>query len=203
MLIIGIAGGTGSGKSTVVRQIVSRLGEGRVSVIPQDAYYYDSSHLPLEERRKKNFDHPDSIEFSLLAQHVRDLRAGKTIQQPTYSYITCSRLPETVEVHPTEVVIVEGILILCNEELRSEIDIKVYVDADDDDRLARVIQRDITERGRDAQMTLDRYAKTVKPSHIQFVEPTKRFADIIVPQGGMNEVAIDVMAKYINAHLPA
>ncbi|MCQ2235786.1 MAG: uridine kinase [Bacteroidales bacterium] len=202
MLIIGIAGGTGSGKSTVVRQIVSRLGEGRVSVIPQDAYYYDSSDLPLEERRKKNFDHPDSIEFSLLAQHVRDLRAGKTIQQPTYSYITCSRQQETVEVHPTEVVIVEGILILGNDELRKEIDIKVYVDADDDDRLARVIQRDIAERGRDAQTVLDRYAKTVKPSHIQFVEPTKRFADIIVPQGGLNQVAIDVMAKYIDAHLP-
>lgn len=201
MLIIGIAGGTGSGKSTVVRQIVARLGEGRVSVVSQDAYYYDSSHLPLEERRKKNFDHPSSIEFPLLAQHIRDLRAGMTIQQPTYSYITCSRLAETVEIHPTEVVIVEGILILGNDELRKEIDIKVYVDADDDDRLARVIQRDMAERGRDAQMTLDRYAKTVKPSHLQFVEPTKRFADIIIPQGGMNQVAIDILAKYINSHL--
>lgn len=201
MLIIGIAGGTGSGKSTVVRQIVARLGEGRVSVVSQDAYYYDSSHLPLEERRKKNFDHPSSIEFPLLAQHIRDLRAGKTIQQPTYSYITCSRLVETIEIQPTEVVIVEGILILGNDELRKEIDIKVYVDADDDDRLARVIQRDMAERGRDAQMTLDRYAKTVKPSHLQFVEPTKRFADIIIPQGGMNQVAIDILAKYINSHL--
>ncbi|MCQ2200957.1 MAG: uridine kinase [Bacteroidales bacterium] len=201
MLIIGIAGGTGSGKSTVVRQIVARLGEGRVSVVSQDAYYYDSSHLPLEERRKKNFDHPSSIEFPLLAQHIRDLRAGKTIQQPTYSYITCSRLAETIEIQPTEVVIVEGILILGNDELRKEIDIKVYVDADDDDRLARVIQRDMAERGRDAQMTLDRYAKTVKPSHLQFVEPTKRFADIIIPQGGMNQVAIDILAKYINSHL--
>lgn len=201
MLIIGIAGGTGSGKSTVVRQIVARLGEGRVSVVSQDAYYYDSSYLPLEERRKKNFDHPSSIEFPLLAQHIRDLRAGKTIQQPTYSYITCSRLAETIEIQPTEVVIVEGILILGNDELRKEIDIKVYVDADDDDRLARVIQRDMAERGRDAQMTLDRYAKTVKPSHLQFVEPTKRFADIIIPQGGMNQVAIDILAKYINSHL--
>lgn len=201
MLIIGIAGGTGSGKSTVVRQIVARLGEGRVSVVSQDAYYYDSSHLPLEERRKKNFDHPSSIEFPLLAQHIRDLRAGKTIQQPIYSYITCSRLVETIEIQPTEVVIVEGILILGNDELRKEIDIKVYVDADDDDRLARVIQRDMAERGRDAQMTLDRYAKTVKPSHLQFVEPTKRFADIIIPQGGMNQVAIDILAKYINSHL--
>lgn len=136
-----------------------------------------------------------------MAQHIRDLRAGKTIQQPTYSYITCSRLAETVEIHPTEVVIVEGILILGNDELRKEIDIKVYVDADDDDRLARVIQRDMAERGRDAQMTLDRYAKTVKPSHLQFVEPTKRFADIIIPQGGMNQVAIDILAKYINSHL--
>jgi uridine kinase len=197
MLVIGIAGGTGSGKTTVVNKIVEFFTEGEVAVMTQDAYYFDNSHLPLDERRKKNFDHPESIEFTLMTEHVRLLKEGKTIEQPTYSFITCTRQKETITIQPRHVLIVEGILCLADEELRKLMDVKVFVDCASDLRLSRVIRRDIMERGRDVQTVLDRYELTVRPSHLQFIEPTKNFADIIVPQGGMNEKAIEILTHYI------
>jgi uridine kinase len=201
MLIIGIAGGTGSGKTTVVRKILERLPVGEVAILPQDSYYRDSSHLPLEERLEINFDHPDSIEFELLTKHLKELRKGKTIDQPIYSYLTCTRAPETIPVKPCHVIIVEGILILSNPELRKMMDLKVFVDADADDRLMRVIDRDIVERGRSVNKVMERYECTVKPMHLQFIEPTKRFADLIIPQGGNNHIAIDILTKYIENNL--
>lgn len=201
MLIIGIAGGTGSGKSTVVRKILEQLPAGEVAILPQDSYYRDSSHLPLEERLEINFDHPDSIEFELLLKHVKELRKGKTIEQPIYSYLTCTRATETISVKPCHVIIVEGILVLTNAELRKQMDLKVFVDADADDRLIRVINRDIIERGRSVNKVMERYELTVKPMHVQFIEPTKRFADIIVPQGGNNHVAIDILTHFIEKNL--
>ncbi len=201
MLIVGIAGGTGSGKTTVVRRIIERLPVGCVTVVPQDNYYKDNSHLPMEERQKINFDHPDAIEWTLLIEHIKDLKNKKRIQQPIYSYLTCTRSKETIEIVPSSVIIVEGILILSQPELRELMDLKIFVDADADDRLSRVIQRDIVERGRSVAMVLDRYDKTVKPSHLQFIEPTKRYADIIVPQGGNNQVAINLLTQFIIQHL--
>lgn len=201
MLIIGIAGGTGSGKTTVVRKILERLPEGEVVILPQDSYYRDSSHLPLEERLEINFDHPDSIEFELLVKHLKDLRKGKTIEQPIYSYLTCTRATETIPIKPCHVIIVEGILVLTNPELRKMMDLKVFVDADADDRLIRVINRDIIERGRSVNKVMERYECTVKPMHLQFIEPSKRFADLIIPQGGNNHVAIDILTKYIENKL--
>ncbi len=201
MLIIGIAGGTGSGKTTVVKRILEKLPPEKVSVISQDAYYKDNSDIPLEERQKINFDHPNAIEFDLLVEHLTDLKNGKGINQPTYSYLTCTRQPETVRVEPQEVVIVEGILIFNCERLRNLCNIKIYVSADDDDRLSRVIQRDILERGRTIEKVLERYEKSVKPMHNQFIEPTKRYADIIVPQGGHNKVAIDILRSIIEQKL--
>ena len=201
MLIIGIAGGTGSGKTTVVRKITERLPAGEVAILPQDSYYRDSSHLPLEERLEINFDHPASIEFELLTKHLKELRKGHPIQQPIYSYLTCTRSEETVPVNPCKVIIVEGILILSNPELRKLMDLKIFVDADADDRLIRVINRDIVERGRSVNKVMERYECTVKPMHLQFIEPTKRFADIIVPQGGNNHIAIDILTKYIENSL--
>jgi uridine kinase len=197
MLVIGIAGGTGSGKTTVVNKIVEFFTEGEVAVMTQDSYYYDNSHLPLDERRKKNFDHPESIEFTLMTKHIRQLKEGITIQQPTYSFITCTRQEETITIQPRHVLIVEGILCLADEELRKLMDVKVYVDCASDLRLSRVIRRDIMERGRNVETVLDRYEKTVRPSHMQFIEPTKNFADIIVPQGGLNEKAIEILTHYI------
>ncbi len=197
MLIIGIAGGTGSGKTTVVRKILERLPAGEVAILPQDSYYKDSGHLPLEERLEINFDHPDSIEFELLTKHLKELRKGKNICQPIYSYLSCTRATETIEVKPCHVIIVEGILVLTNPELRKLMDLKVFVDADADDRLIRVINRDIVERGRSVNKVMERYEKTLKPMHLQFIEPTKRFADIIIPQGGNNHIAIDILTKYI------
>ena len=201
MFIIGIAGGTGCGKSTVVRKIIDKLPENQVAVIPQDSYYIDNGHIPLIERQKINFDHPSSLEFPLLVDHIRMLKNGETIEQPTYSYLTCTRNQETINVKPTKVVIVEGILIFSHKPLRDLMDIKVFVDAEPDDRLSRVIKRDIEERGRVIEQVLDRYYETVKPMHIQFIEPTKRFADIIVPQGGNNEVAINVLATITKERL--
>jgi len=197
MLVIGIAGGTGSGKTTVVDKIVESFTEGEVAVLSQDSYYYDNGHLSLEERRKKNFDHPDSIEFSLLVDHIKKLKNGETIEEPTYSFIHCERLKETIPVEPRHVLIVEGSLCLANEELRNLMDVKVYVDCASDVRLSRVIRRDIMERGRDVETVLDRYEKTVRPSHLQFIEPTKNFADIIIPQGGLNQKAIEILTHYI------
>ncbi len=201
MLIVGIAGGTGSGKTTVIRKLMEVLPEEQVVVIPQDAYYKDNGHLPLEERQKINFDHPDSVEFSLLINHLRELKKGNPVNMPIYSYLTCLRSPDSVIIKPSMVVLVEGILILCDSGLRDMLDIKVFVDADADDRLGRVIQRDIEERGRNVQMVLERYHKTVKPSHLQFIEPSKRYADIIIPGGGENQVGIEVLVTIIERHL--
>ncbi|NLU38741.1 MAG: uridine kinase [Bacteroidales bacterium] len=201
MLIIGIAGGTGSGKTTVVNEIVKRLPKDDVVIIPQDAYYRDNKDIPLEERKKMNYDHPDSIEFELLVEHLKILKTGQSIQQPIYSYLTCSRHQETIKVEPKHVVIVEGILCLTQPELRKLMDIKVFVDCEADLRLSRVIQRDIIERGRGVDQTLDRYEKTVRPMHLQFIEPSKHFADIIVPQGGQNIVAINILTQFIEKQL--
>ncbi|MCX6246326.1 MAG: uridine kinase [Bacteroidetes bacterium] len=201
MLIIGIAGGSGSGKSTVVKQIIRLLPKDAVSIIPQDAYYRDNGHLSAEERARINFDHPSSIEFNLLIRHLDELKTGGSVEMPVYSYVTCARSKETIPVVPKEVIIVEGILILTNPRLRKRMDIKVYVDADGDDRLMRIIRRDIEERGRSFQQVLQHYDKFVKPMHLQFIEPTKRYADIIVPQGGQNHVAIDVLASRIKMYL--
>lgn len=201
MLIIGIAGGSGSGKTTVVKALTDQLKE-RVVVIPQDSYYKDSSHLPMEERQKVNFDHPDSIDFDLLVRHLKELKTGRSIEQPVYSYITCSRSKtETITVNPAEVIIVEGILIFCCAELRNQMDIKIFVDADDDDRLMRVMARDIIERGKTVETVIQRYSRTVKPMFLQFIEPSKRYADVIIPQGGHNKVAIDVIAATIEKSL--
>lgn len=201
MLVVGIAGGTGSGKTTVVKKIIENLSGRSVSVIPQDSYYRDNSHIPPAKRQEINFDHPDSVEFPLLVEHIKKLKMGQAIEQPVYSYITCTRLPETVTVEPQQVIILEGILILTYPPLRDMIDIKVYVDADADDRLGRVIHRDLEERGRQVGQVLERYEKTVKPMHLQFIEPTKRYADIIVPQGGENKVAIDILTSIIEKNL--
>ena len=201
MLVIGIAGGTGSGKTTVVQKIVERLHTDQVTVIPQDSYYKDNSHLPLEERQELNFDHPDSIDWGLMVQQVMMLKSGNAIEQPIYSYITCTRSRETLHIEPTHVIILEGILIFSDPALRDCMDIKIFVDADADDRLSRVISRDIIERGRSVNKVLERYDKTVKPMHLQFIEPTKRYADISVPQGGHNTVAITMLMATIEKAL--
>jgi uridine kinase len=201
MLVIGIAGGTGSGKTTVVRKIIESLPKDSVAVIPQDCYYKDNAHIPLEERLKMNYDEPASIEWSLLCRHIRELRDGKTIQMPTYDFITCSRLKETVKTPPSEVVVIEGILVLTDPELREMMDVKVFVDADADERLIRVIQRDCVERGRTPQMVIDRYQSTLKPMHELYIEPSKRYADLIIPQGGNNKVAIRLLTDYIRSLL--
>lgn len=201
MLIIGIAGGSGSGKTTVVQAITEQL-KDRVVVIPQDSYYKDLSHFTAEQKKENNFDHPDSIDFDLLCKHLKELKEGKTIEQPVYSYITCERSKtETVTVNPADVIIVEGILIFTCSKLRKEMDIKLFVDADDDDRLMRVMARDIIERGKTVENVIERYSKTVKPMYLQFIEPSKRYADVIVPQGGHNKVAIDIISARIEKSL--
>lgn len=197
MLIIGIAGGSGSGKSTVVNQIIKQMQKQMVTVIPQDAYYKDNGHKSAEERAKINFDHPSSIEWNLLIRQLDQLRAGEPIEMPIYSYVTCARSKKTILIKPSRVIIVEGILILTSPRLRNRFDIKVFVDADGDDRLMRIIWRDIEERGRSFQQVLRHYEKFVKPMHLQFIEPTKRYADIIVPQGGQNKVAIEILSSRI------
>ncbi len=201
MLIVGIAGGTGSGKTTVVKKVMEKLSDEKVIVIPQDAYYRDNGNIPPEERQNINFDHPDSLEFSLLIDHLKRLREGHSIKMPVYSYLTCLRSKETITVKPARVVLVEGILVLADAGLRDMLDIKVFVDADADDRLGRVIQRDIVERGRSVMNVLERYNNTVKPSHLQFIEPSKRYADIIIPGGGENQVGIEVLISIIEKHL--
>ena len=201
MLIIGIAGGTGSGKTTVVRKIVESLPAGEVVLLPQDSYYKDSSHIPAERRQSINFDHPDAFDWPLLREHLAALRQNIAIEQPTYDYITSSRLPQTLHIEPREVVIIEGIMALYDPALRSMMDLKIFVDADPDERLIRVIQRDMLERGRTAQAVMDRYVRVLKPMHEQFIEPCKRYADLIVPQGGSNQVAIDILTMYVRKHI--
>ncbi|MBR3500066.1 MAG: uridine kinase [Bacteroidales bacterium] len=202
MLVIGIAGGSGSGKTIVVRAITETLKGESVVTIPLDSYYKDSSDLTDEEKRNHNFDHPDAIDWELICQQLSELKAGKSIEQPIYSYISCSRSKtETVHVDPADVIIIEGILVFTCPELRDQMDIKIFVDADDDDRLMRVMTRDIVERGKDVRWVIERYSKTVKPMYLQFIEPSKRYADIIIPQGGHNKVAIDVINNTIRKEL--
>ena len=201
MIIIGIAGGTGSGKTTVVRKIVTSLAPGEVVLLPQDSYYKDSSHVPAELRQQINFDHPDAFDWPLLLQHIQMLKEGKSIEQPVYHYQTSSRLAETIHVEPRPVIIIEGILALCDPDLRNMMDLKIFVDADPDERLIRVIQRDVVERGRTAEAVMERYTRVLKPMHQQFIEPTKRYADLIIPEGGSNEIAIHILKMYIEKHL--
>ena len=201
MLVIGIAGGTGSGKTTVVRKIIENLPPGEVAVLSQDSYYKDNSHLPLEKRQEINFDHPQALEFDLLVSHIENLKSGNSIEEPMYSYLTCTRSEETKTVLPKKVVILEGILVLTNKKLRDLFDIKVFVHADADDRLTRVIKRDIVERGRSVEKVLERYGESVKPMHLQFIEPSKRYADLILPEGGHNKVAIEVLSSIIEKNL--
>lgn len=201
MIIIGIAGGTGSGKTTVVKKITESLPKGEVTVLPQDSYYKDSSHIPPEDRQKINFDEPAAFDWELLINQLKDLKCGKSIEMPTYSYLTCTRQKETIPMHPRDVVIVEGILVFSDKRLRDMMDIKVFVDADADDRLIRVINRDCIERGRTPQMVVDRYEKVLKPMHNKYIEPAKRFSDIIIPQGGNNTVAINLLKEYIEGRI--
>ena len=201
MLIIGIAGGTGSGKTTVVHQIMNELPSTEVGIISQDSYYKETTNLSYDERSKINFDHPRAIDFELLIQHLKDLKAGKVINQPIYSFITHNRTDDTITTHPRKVMIVEGILIFTNPEIRELFDIKVFVHADSDERLIRRLKRDIAERGRDMEEVLTRYQTTLKPMHEQFIEPTKAFADIIIPNDKYNTVAIDVVRAVINQRI--
>jgi uridine kinase len=201
MLIIGIAGGTGSGKTTVVHKIVNKLPETEVGIISQDNYYKETNNLSFEDRTKINFDHPRSIDFELLVQHLKELKEGKAIDQPVYSFVSHNRTEDTIHTHPKKVMIVEGILILTNPELRDMFDIKVYVHADSDERLIRRLKRDIAERGRDMEEVLDRYQNTLKPMHEQFIEPTKGHADIIIPNDNYNTVAIDVVRAVIKQRI--
>ena len=201
MLILGIAGGTGCGKTTVVNQILEQLPEGEVGVISQDSYYKDTTHLSYEERVKINFDHPRSIDFELLEEHLKELRKGNIIEQPVYSFVKHNRTGDTIKTHPRKVMIVEGILILTNKELRDMFDIKIYVHADSDERLIRRLKRDIAERGRSIEEVLNRYQTTLKPMHQQFIEPMKEYADLIIPNNKYNTVAIDVVKTIINEKL--
>ncbi len=201
MLIIGIAGGTGCGKTTVVNQILNELPEGEVGIISQDAYYKDTTHLSYEERVKINFDHPRSIDFDLLTEHLIALKSEKTINQPIYSFVKHNRTGDTILTHPRKVMIVEGILILTNPELRKLFDIKIFVHADSDERLIRRLKRDIAERGRDINEVLSRYQNTLKPMHQQFIEPMKAYADIIIPNNKYNTVAVNIVKTIINESL--
>jgi len=201
MLIIGIAGGTGCGKTTVVNQILNELPEGEVGVISQDSYYKDTSHLSYNERVKINFDHPRSIDFDLLSNHLQDLKDNKPIHQPVYSFVKHNRTNDTILTHPRKVMIVEGILILTNPDLRELFDIKIFVHADSDERLIRRLKRDIAERGRDLDEVLSRYQSTLKPMHEQFIEPMKEYADIIIPNNKYNTVAVDIVRTIINERL--
>ena len=200
--IIGIAGGTGSGKTTVVKKIVEALPPHYVAVVPLDSYYNDTSHMTDEERHAINFDHPDAFDWKLLHKQVNDLREGRTIEQPTYSYLQCNRLPETIHVEPKPVIIIEGIMTLLNKKLRDLMDLKIFVDCDPDERLIRNIQRDTIDRGRTVSMVVERYLEVLKPMHEQFIEPTKRFADIIIPQGGENTRGISILRNYIEGLVP-
>ncbi len=202
MLVIGIAGGTGSGKTTVVNNILKNLNTESVIVISQDNYYKNNEHLSFEERSKVNFDHPRSIDFELLVEHLKQLKNGQSIDQPIYSFLTHSRTEDTILTHPKDVIIVEGILVLTDPDLRDLFDVKIFVHADSDERLIRRIRRDIQDRGRDLDEVLNRYQKTLKPMHQQFIEPSKNFADIIIPNmKKKNEVAIKLLSSVIKEKL--
>ena len=201
MLVIGIAGGTGSGKTTVVNQIIQELPEGEVCVISQDSYYKDTSHLLFDERTKINFDHPKAIDFDLLVAHLKELKKANAIDQPIYSFVEHNRTKETITMYPKKVIIVEGILILTHTDIRKLFDVKLYVHADSDERLIRRLRRDMSERGRDLDEVINRYQNTLKPMHQQFIEPTKEFADIIIPNNRYNTVAVNLLRKIINQRL--
>tara|TARA_B100000497_G_C7688093_1_gene417492 strand:- start:2031 stop:2636 length:606 start_codon:yes stop_codon:yes gene_type:complete len=201
MLIIGIAGGTGCGKTTVVEQIIAQLPVDEVCVISQDSYYKDTSDLSYQDRVKINFDHPNSIDFALLLQHLKALREGESFEQPVYSFVEHNRTGETITTHPKKVVIVEGILILTQSEIRAMFDVNVFVHADSDERLIRRLKRDISERGRNMDEVLNRYQTTLKPMHQEFIEPTKEFADIIIPTNKYNTVAVDLIRTIISERL--
>lgn len=200
--VIGIAGGTGSGKTTVVKKIAEALPPHYVAVVPLDSYYNDTSEMTDEERHAINFDHPDAFDWKLLTKHVNDLRNGVAIEQPTYSYLLCNRLKETIHVEPKPVIIIEGIMTLLEKKLRDIMDLKIFVDTDPDERLIRNIQRDTIDRGRTVSMVVDRYLEVLKPMHEQFIEPTKRYADLIIPQGGENEKGIGILCRYIEGLVP-
>ena len=199
-LIIGIAGGTGSGKTTLVENLKEQFGAD-ISVLPHDNYYAAHHDMSLEERQTLNYDHPAAFDTDRMIQDLEDLKAGKTVQCPVYDYAIHDRTEETLTLAPNKVILVEGILIFENKALRDLMDIKIFVDADSDERLIRVIERDIIERGRTVQMVVDRYRAVLKPMHLEFIEPTKRYADLIIPQGGENEKAIEIMRTYILHHL--
>ncbi|WP_179346139.1 uridine kinase [Winogradskyella ursingii] len=201
MLIIGIAGGTGCGKTTVVNTLLDELPEGEVGVISQDSYYKDTSHLSYDERVKINFDHPRSIDFELLEAHLKELKKGNSVNQPVYSFIKHNRTVDVIVTQPRKVMIVEGILILSHAEIRDLFDIKIFVHADSDERLIRRLKRDISERGRDLDEVLTRYQNTLKPMHQQFIEPMKEYADIIIPNNKYNTVAVDIVKTIINEKL--
>jgi uridine kinase len=200
-LVVGIAGGTGSGKTTVAKKIMSAVGRDKVALLDQDSYYRDLSHMSLEDRRQTNFDHPDSVEFELVRHHVRELVAGRGVSKPVYSFKTSTRTGETVDMAPAEVVIIEGILALWDEDLRQLMDIKIFVETEDDIRIIRRLTRDVQERGRTLEHVVDQYLATVRPMHLTFVEPTKRYANLIIPEGGMNQVAISMVVATLKHFL--
>lgn len=195
--IIGIAGGTGSGKTTVVKKIIAALPKDSVAVVPLDSYYNDTTELTDEERKAINFDHPDAFDWKLLIKHINELREGRAVEQPTYSYLISNRLPETIHVEPKPVILIEGIMTLLNKRMREMMDLKIFVDCDSDERLIRNIQRDTIDRGRTVSMVVERYQKVLKPMHEQFIEPTKRFADLIIPEGGHNVKGVGILCNYI------
>ncbi len=201
MLIIGIAGGSGSGKTTIVNEIVKGLPKKSISIIPLDSYYKDNSHLSEQEKKLINFDHPSSFEFNLINEHIDLLKKNQSIEMPIYSYITCSRAKDTITIHPTDIIIVEGIMTFANETLRNKFDVKIFVDADVDDRLMRIIERDVVERGRNYKQAMQHYSLWVKTMHETYIEPTKKFADIIVPHGGKNKIAIDILISKLKYYL--
>ncbi len=198
-VVLGISGGTGSGKTTIAEEVHRALGEVNAVILHQDSYYLDRSLLPHDERSQMNFDHPSAFDWKLFKKHVRNLRAGKSIQKPIYNFHTHSRMTETTEIVPRAVLIIEGILVFEDPELRDLMDIKVYVDADADVRFIRRLNRDVRERGRSVESIVEQYLGTVRPMHLQFVEPSKRYADIIIPEGGHNRVALDTIISRIRA----
>ena len=197
MFVIGIAGGSGSGKTTLVDSILERVPYDQISLLAQDSYYKDSSHLPMEQRRALNFDHPDSIEWDLMLNHVQQLKNGSAIEAPTYSYLTCTRQPETIHVSPKKILLVEGILIFTYLPLRDEMDMRIYLEVDADHRLSRIIERDMDSRGRTAQEVIKRYYKTVRPMHEEFIKPSREQADMLVMGGGLNVNAADFISSAI------
>jgi uridine kinase len=200
-IVLGVAGGSGSGKTTVVRAMVASLGTDQVTVIHHDSYYRDTSHLDIEERRQINYDHPDSLETELLVEHLKELRSGRPAAAPIYDFAEHTRLPQRDHVQPRKVIIVDGLLILWDAQLRGLMDIKVFVDTDSDLRFIRRLERDISERGRTAESVIQQYMRTVRPMHLEFVEPSKRYADLIVPQGGHNRVAVDMLVTKVRSVL--